>query len=189
MCIAFCWPPTSLPNATTNHPSSPLTHSPLWPCHMGMYLKSLGLFFSNAIKGNNFFNCKTFFENFSDASIKELTLATSVNYIPHIPTISDIVSLPLIPLGLVMMSPKELSCKWIILTNRLESFINFYWKKCWHCFMASFMVSSSSSEFVIDFACYCGWWRRQATAVCVSRRRGGGVEGICYQAGALGQRV
>lgn len=55
--------------------------------------------------------------------------------------------------------------------------------------MASFMVSSSSSEFVIDYACDCGWWRRQATAVCVSRRRGGGVEGICYQAGALGQRV
>lgn len=93
------------------HPSSPLTHSPLWPCHMAMYLKSLGLFFSNAIKGNNFFNCKTFFENFSDASIKELSQATSVNYIPHIPTITDIVSLPLIPLGLVMMSPKELSCK------------------------------------------------------------------------------
>lgn len=48
-----------------NRPTSmhTLTLSPLWPCHMAMYSKSLGLF-SNAIKGNNFFNCKTFFETF-----------------------------------------------------------------------------------------------------------------------------
>lgn len=32
--------------------------------------------------------------------------------------------------------------------------------------MASFMVSSSS-ELVIDYVCDCGWWGRQAGAVCM----------------------